>query len=217
MGAIGTVDPTLAVKAKRLFESRCVELLRWAAITLKSTKTITPDWGEENITANIYTLIHESQQAIDYDIHPECEHPFFDKDILDNKKKAKAAVKIDLVFQQNWEGKRHSFYVEAKNLIEMDVKKPGCTFKTKASVVLKRYIKTGVDHYVNAYYPQGCMLGYVLNGTIAGVVNSLNDILVADGRPTEELVNPKGSLPWLCYQSHHAKGYRINHYLFDFN
>lgn len=217
MGAIGTVDPTLAVKAKRLFESRCVELLRWVAITLKSTKTITPDWGEENITANIYTLIHESQQAIDYDIHPECEHPFFDKDILDNKKKAKAAVKIDLVFQQNWEGKRHSFYVEAKNLIVADVKKTGRKHITKAGDVMKRYVTTGIDHYIDEYYPLGCMLGYVLYGTIAGVVDSLNDILVADGRPTEKLVNPTGSLPWLCYQSHHTNGLLINHYLFDFN
>lgn len=217
MGAIGTVDPTLAVKAKRLFESRCVELLRWAAFTLKSTKTISPDWYEENITANIYTLIHESQQAIDFDIHPECEHPFFDKDILDNKKKAKAAVKIDLVFQQNWEGKRHLFYVEAKNLIGADVKKTGRKHITKAGDVMKRYVTTGIDHYIDEYYPLGCMLGYVLYGTIAGVVDSLNDILVADGRPTEKLVNPKGSLPWLCYQSHHAKGFRINHYLFDFN
>ena len=77
MSAVGTLDASVAIEVKALFEQRCVALLQWATHTLKSSKSITVDWGEENITANIFVLIHNSQQAIDYDIHPECEHPFF--------------------------------------------------------------------------------------------------------------------------------------------
>lgn len=215
MGSIGTVDPILAVEAKHLFESRCVEMLKWAAFTLKTTKTITPDWGEENITANIYTLIHNSQQAIDYDIYAECEHPFFDQDILDNKKKAKAAVKIDMAFQHNWNRQKFSFYIEAKNLIETDVKKTGRKHITKAVDVMMRYVTTGIDHYVDEYYPQGCMLGYVLNGTIAGVVSVMNSMLVDKGRSSDVLDNPSGVSPWMSFQSQHA-GVQIMHYLFNF-
>ena len=215
MSAVGTLDASVAIEVKALFEQRCVALLQWATHTLKSSKSITVDWGEENITANIFVLIHNSQQAIDYDIHPECEHPFFSQDILDNKMDAKAAKRIDLVFQHNWSGRRFSFYVEAKNLIESDVLKSGRKRKTKASTLLNRYISTGIDHYKSAYYPHGCMLGYVLNGTIAGVVTALNAILKNNGRSDEALCNPTGTLPWMCYQSNHDN-LQINHYMFDF-
>ena len=218
MGAIGTITPDIVGQVKKLFESRCVEMLEWACRELKANKKIDADWGEENITANIYVLVHESQKSIDYDIHPECEHPFFNQAILDNKKKAKSAPRIDLVFQYNWSGQRFSFNVEAKNLIENDVLKTGRKRKTKSSSVLKRYIETGIDHYLAGYYPQGCILGYVLNGTIVGVVNKLNAMLIQVGRGAEVLDNTFGASPWMSFQSQHTgKGMQITHYLFDFN
>lgn len=216
MDAFGTIDASLVSRIKPLFEQRCVAVLKWAAITLKSSKAITVDWGEENITANIYELIRNSQDAHDQNIIPEYDYPVFNQDILNNKKNAKTTPRIDLVFQHNWNGQHNSFYVEAKNLIEKDVLKTGRKRKTKASTLLNRYIKTGIDHYVDAYYPPGCMLGYVLNGTIAGVVDALNEILNKKGRSTEILCDPIGTEPWVYYKSNHQNKLQINHYLFDF-
>lgn len=218
MGTIGAVDPSVAAEVKTIFEQRCVDLLEWACLTLKSGKGVNVDWGEENITANIYVLIHDSQQSIDYDIHIECEHSFFDQDILDNKKKAKSASRIDMVFQHNWSGQRYSFYVEAKNLIETDAQKTGRKTKLRASSILDRYIETGIDHYLNKYYPLGCMLGYVLNGTIAGIVQALNTILIGKSRASEILSTPMGTSPWMLSKSTHAvQNMEIKHYLFYFN
>lgn len=216
MSAVGTIDTSVVIQIKCLFEQRCVELLKYAVITLKATKTITVDWGEENITANIYELIRNNKKAHDYNITPEYDYPVFNQDILSNKKKAKTVPRIDLAFQHNWAGQHNSFYVEAKNLIESDALKSGRKRKTKASTLLNRYINTGIDHYKNAHYPPGCMLGYVLNGTITGVVAALNAILKNKGRSDEALGNPTGILPWMCYQSNHNY-LQINHYLFDFN
>lgn len=217
MNAVGTIDASVVIQVKSLFEQRCVELLKYAVITLKATKTITVNWGEENITANIYELIRNNKKAHDYNITPEYDYPVFNQDILSNKKKAKTVPRVDLAFQHNWEGQHHSFYVEAKNLIESDVLKSGRKRKTKASTLLNRYIKTGIDHYKNAHYPHGCMLGYVLNGTIAGVITSLNIIMSKNGRNREILCNPTGTPPWMCYESNHQKSLQIKHYLFDFN
>lgn len=217
MSAVGTIDASVVIQVKALFEQRCVALLQWAAIKLKSTKTITVDWGEENITANIYELIRNSQDAHDYNITPEYDYPVFNQDILNNKKSAKTTPRIDLALQHNWEGQHNSFYVEAKNLIENDVLKTGRKRKTKASNVLNRYIKKGIDHYLNAYYPPGCMLGYVLDGTIAGVVDKLNLTMNKQGRNSELLSDPMGTPPWVCYLSNHPNNLQINHYLFDFN
>ncbi len=216
MSAVGTVNASVVASAIALFEERCIILLEWACQTLNSCKSIDIDWGEENITANIYVLIHDCQMAIDFDIYPESEHPFYDQDILDNKKKAKAASRIDLLFQNNWDGKRFSFFVEAKNLIEKDVQKKGRKSMTLAKDVLKRYIETGIDHYIGGYYPQGCMLGYVLNGSIEGVVNALNNIFIEKARLQETLKLSAGDRSLVCYKSSHAENLQISHYLFDF-
>lgn len=220
MGAIGNADPVIAAKVRAVFEQRCVELLKWACVILKREKCINSDWGEENITANLYVLIHNSQQSVDYDIHPECEHPFFSPAILDNKKKAKSAAKIDLVFQHNWSGQRFMFYVEAKNLIENDVQKTGRKTKTSAAKVIERYIETGIDHYLNKHYPLGCLLGYVLDGTIDSVTHAINARLIQKMRSQETLSTPVGTHPWMNCHSHHTdmdnKEVQIVHYLFDF-
>ena len=217
MGAIGNVDAVIVNHLKALFEERCVEMLEWACQTLKAKKNVNEEWGEENITANIYELIHDSQKSIEYDIHPDCEHHIYDQDILDNKKKAKTAHRIDLVFQHNWNKRRFSFYVEAKNLIEYDYQKPGLKTKKRAIGVLKRYIETGIDHYLAQYYPLGCMLGYVLNGTITGVVYKLNLLLKSNGRLAEMLDKPLGASPWVCYESKHDnQSIQLLHYIFEF-
>lgn len=216
MGAIGTVDEKLIASTKALFEKRCIVLLEWACRTLRNSKPIDTEWGEENITANVYDLIYYSQLAIDYDIHPECEHLFYDQAILDNKKKAKAAPRIDMVFQNNWSGRRFLFFVEAKILVENDFKKKGRKRKTLAASVIKRYIETGIDHYLSGHYPPGCLLGYVLNGTINGVVNALNDQLQNATRGGECMYYISGFIPWVCFRSDHAtQGMHIEHFLFD--
>lgn len=218
MAAIGNVDPVFGAQLRAVFEKKCIELIVLACHTLKSNKRIDTDWGEENISANIYTNIKNSQKAIDADIYVESEHPFYNQDILDNKKIAKKALRIDFVFQHNWSGQRFVYYVEAKNLVEVDFFKTGKKRVVKANKVLERYIETGIDHFLSGYYPKGCMLGYVLNGTINGVVNSLNSILVKAGRNSEILSFSSGAFPWMLFNSSHDKqNIQIEHLLFEFN
>lgn len=218
MGAYGRADAGLIAGVKVDFEQKCIILLARACMTLKSKKHVDAEWGEENITANIFTYIHESQLSIDYDIFIECEHPFFSQAVLDNKKRAKVSPRIDLVFQHNWKGQRKSFYVEAKNLVEHDFIKKGNKNATKAIRIQDRYINTGINHYLESHYPKGCLIGYVLNGTIANVVVGINDRLKKKKRDDEVLNYDSGSIPWICYQSTHAaKSMEIAHYFFSFN
>ena len=218
MGALGRADAGLIADVKADFEKNCIFLLAWACKTLKSKKHVDTEWGEENITANIFTYIHESQISINFDIFIECEHPCFSQAVLDNKKKAKGSPRIDLVFQHNWKGQRKSFYVEAKNLVEHDFIKKGNKHATKAIRIQDRYIETGIDHYLDSFYPKGCLLGYVLNGTIKNVVVGINNRLKKKKRDDEVLNYDSGSLTWICYQSTHTvKSMGIAHHLFAFN
>lgn len=215
---IGSLDIGIVAPIKNRFEQQCICLLEWACKKLKSEKIVDGDWGEENISANIYAYINQSQDAIAADIFVESEHSFYSLDILNNKKMAKSASRIDLVFQHNWEGKRICYYVEAKNVIEYNYTKAKNKRQTKSSKVLKRYVETGMDHYLSAYYPMGCLLGYVLNGTIEGVIDGINSILVNDGRNSEVLQYISGVEPWKNYQSYHSGlPSPISHFFFNFN
>lgn len=215
---IGSLEIGIVAPIKNKFEHQCICLLEWACKKLKTDNIVDGDWGEENISANIYTYISQSQEAIAADIFVESEHPFYSQDILNNKKMAKSACRIDLVFQHNWNGKRICYYVEAKNVIEYDYIKTGRRRPTRASKVQKRYIETGMDHFLSAYYPKGCLLGYVLNGTIKGVVNGINTILIKDGRNGETLQSDSGGEPWVCYKSLHSViSNPVSHFFFNFN
>ena len=220
MGAVGKADPMVAAKIRAVFEQRCVEMLQWACVTLKGEKHINADWDEENITANLYELIRTSSLSVEYGIYLEYDHSFFGPEILDNKKKANSAARVDLAFQYGWTGPRFWFFVEAKNLIERDVQKTGRKTKMRAATVIERYIETGIDHYLNKHYPLGCLLGYVLNGTIDSVVKAINMRLAKKMRNSETLSLPLGTLPWMVSQSRHTdkanQEVQIVHYLFDF-
>ena len=215
---IGSLNVGLVTEIKQSFEQQCISLLKWACERLKAEKNVDGDWGEENISANIYTYIKDSEVAINADIFVESEHSFYSQDILDNKKISKSAPRIDLVFQNNWSRKRSYYYVEAKNVVVCDYTKTGRSRPTKASKVQKRYIETGMDHFLSAYYPKGCLLGYVLNGKINEVVNGINTMLIKDGKTGETLQFDSGVEPWLCYKSHHSViSDSISHFFFNFN
>lgn len=217
MAPVGKVNSHIIERVKSSFRHDCIELLEWACRKLKSEKKIDVDWAEENITANIYTYIHNSKKAIKKSIFIECEHSLFTEDILNNRKKAKAANRLDMVLQHDWKGRRFAFNVEAKNLIEHNAAKKNRSSEVKANSVLRRYIKTGIDHFLKAHYPQGCLLGYVLNGTTAGVAGKLNILMSKDKRGTEQLeyVSRKGL--WTCYIStHETDTIQLQHFLFDF-
>jgi len=217
MAVFGRINGVWSSWAKRTFETRCVALLREACGALKAKNVVNVDWGEENITANIYVYIVNSQQAINHDIFIENEHSFYSEDVLNNRKKARTAPRIDLVLQNNWRGQKLMFYVEAKNLVENDFYRTGRRTKCRANTIQQRYIDTGVDHYLGEYYPMGCMLAYVLNGTAVRTVDGINSLLSATGRNTEVLSLDSGASPWFCFKSTHVMQQKeIVHYMMEF-
>ena len=71
------------------FRTNCMILIGEAYKLLKDTKTITSDWNEENISANIVTNINDNDKAYNYRIIATDESRIYTSDILDNKKSAK--------------------------------------------------------------------------------------------------------------------------------
>lgn len=222
MSMVGLLKNDIISDFENSFRTNCLILIGEAYKWLKETKSITVDWSEETISANIFTHIDESEKAIAWNINVSDECRLYHQAILNNKKSAKSASRIDLKLSTNWieATKRVSYFVEAKNLIENNCTKQGRKTKLNANKIQERYIATGVDQLVSGEYPSnGCMLGYILEGTTIGIVQSVNEILLKATRDKETLKKIELNIPHLdeAYISAHLNDYVLHHYFLQFS
>lgn len=74
----------------------------------------------------------------------------------------------------NWsEREKKAFYIEAKNLCEINWKKNSGT-SVDSEKLAKEYIVEGVKRFISEKYSFGCMVGYVLKGHPDGTVKKIN-------------------------------------------
>lgn len=221
MSMAGLLNNSIISDFENSFRINCLILIGEAYKWLKDTKDITVDWNEETISANIFTYIDESERAIKWNINISDECRLYHQAILNNKKSAKSASRIDLKLSTNWieSTKRVSYFVEAKNLIENNCTKKGRKTKLNANKIQVRYISTGIDQLISGEYPaNGCMLGYVLEGTSIRIVEKLNIVLSNLSRDREILEKVDTDIPYITdvYSSCHIDSYVLNHYFISF-
>jgi len=189
MNMAGLLNNDIISDFENSFRNNCLILIGEAYKWLKDTKNITVDWNEETISANIFTHINENEKAIEWNINVSDECRLYWPAILNNKKSAKSASRIDLKQSTNWNAtKRVCYFIEAKNLIENNCTKQRGETKLNAKKIQQRYISTGIDHFISGEYPpNGCMLGSILEGTATRIVENINEILLAATRSSEIL------------------------------
>jgi len=90
-------------------------------------------------------------------------------------KAPKPDIKFEKYAFQNQ--KPFTFYIEAKNLSETDWNKENDS-KVVASGQIGRYIKTGIENFKTERYPNGCLAGYVVQGRIVKIIDTINKRLV---------------------------------------
>lgn len=204
------------------FQTKCLTLIADAYDYLTKKQAITIDFDEEQITANIFQYIDNDSKAIGWNINVSDEVRLYCSDILNGRKKAKSAQRIDLRFSTNWleQSKRVSFFVEAKNLYENDCSKSTVKTPIKASSYQERYITTGIDNILNGNYPSpGCIVGYVLDGCSDNIAVKINNILKVASRQNEVLSSVNCEVERLkkSYNSIHPNSLSLNHIWLEFN
>lgn len=219
---MGHLNNTIIGDFENSFHTNCLILIGEAYNWLKENKCISVDWSEEAISANIFTHIDESEKAISWNISISDECRLYNQTILNNKKSAKSAPRIDLKLATNWieAKKRINFFVEAKNLIENNCSKTNRKSRLDAKKIQARYIATGIDHFITGEYPpNGCMLGYILEGSTHSVVDGLNTILSNSSRISERLKTVEINIPYLemACVSIHQNDYMLYHYFLCFS
>jgi hypothetical protein len=204
---------------KQKFEWRCMSLLVDAYVFTNSQYLINIDYEEEYISAVLFDFIEKCPQATEWNIDITPEFRLYKREMLKKGKTPKSAPRIDIRFAGWASSSKMIYFVEAKNLIETNAVKKGRKTKISASALQKRYIETGIDNYVSGKYPSnGCLVGYILQGATANIINCLNKCLCGFNRISERLEKQSFELQNFdeCYVSTHKDKFQIKHLMLNF-
>lgn len=214
-----TLDGLIVNSFKQEFEWRCLNLLIDAYEFVKLDNSIDIDCEEEYVSAVLFNYIDNCEQAITWKIDITPEYRLYKDDILRKKRPAKEAPRIDFRLCGWATNFKLIYFVEAKNLVEMDSCKSNRKSKISAKKLHLRYIKTGIDNYLSGKYPMnGCLIGYILQGRTENIVSMLNVYLCNIDRESEILQSQSLDLKYFnsYYISVHNNSPFIKHLMFDF-
>lgn len=186
------------------FNSRCIELMIDSYNTAIKNKSISGDWNENDITAQLHEYIDNNPLRLKWSISSNVEHHLPKDSIPKTKNFSAKYPRIDLRFTVFKSQNEYKYFFEAKNLKEKD------------SALKRRYIKTGIDNYISKKYENGCLIGYLLEGNLDLTVKGVNSLLTKDKRSTEILQQQTFKLHDCCYESSHLPMGNLKHFIFDF-
>jgi len=192
-------------KAKQAFEMNCMKLLVSAYHISVREHIYATNWVENDFTFMLDEYIDNSAQRVEWEYNCNIEHHLHNANSKKTKGYANSADRIDMRMTTFEKGIEYRFYVEAKRLKENDSK------------LLKRYIDTGINHYITKKYPHGILLGYLVKGDVDATIQKLNNILQKNNRRNEMLVRMPNSIHNQYFESTHANFGVIKHFVFDYS
>lgn len=216
----GGLDVSIVNSFKQGFEWRCINLLIDAYTYVNSNNNINIDCEEEYISAVLFDYIDDCQLAINWKIDITPEYRLYKDNVLKKAKSAKTAPRIDFRLCGWSNNSKLTYFVEAKNLIEIDSYKSNRKSKIPANKLHIRYIETGVDNYLSGQYPSdGCLVGYILQGKTENIVSMINTCLCNLNRKSEIL--QLQSLEQINFEPYYISSHNnfssIKHLMFDFS
>lgn len=202
---IGQLNVKYALIFRQQFELRCLSLIIEAYQSAYSSKTISVNFDEEDITELLNSYLDTNPKRILWQISTNTENRLGNVKLKRIKGFAKRLARIDLRFTTLTSEMEFKYYMEAKNL------------KVGSSALKRRYIKTGIDNYISAKYNDGFLVGYILSGSVNDNIQAVNKLLIKDSRSTETiLLNHTQVNGFDQYYSAHPT-IQIKHIFFDFN
>lgn len=164
-------------KVKGAFVKNCIVLIGRAYDNLLASDVVNHDMDENTVSENLRILMSNDHFSSINGITVAREQPINNGSLLTSNQSADSLPRIDFQFQRSWSKMQDTFvfFMEAKNLYANDFIKTDNINNTSAKYYHKRYIETGIMHLLTGYYPSNtCLLGYVLEGTVADVVMGVN-------------------------------------------
>ena len=199
------LDQNITNAFKNAFERNCFQLIIEAYQLAVSEKIIQLDWEENDITSELHDLIDRNEQRARWRISTNVESHLHNKNVKKEKGYASKLPRIDLRMVTFNKKEECKYYFEAKNL------------KAADSKLKRRYIKTGIDHFISKKYGNGSLIGYLIEGSLDSTINGLNKLLEKDNRKPETLKPKTCRLYPHYYESEHEGIGVLKHLIFDFS
>ncbi|MGA0559455.1 hypothetical protein ACO2Q8_22545 [Larkinella sp. VNQ87] len=180
MNGFGSINISIATKFRERFAADCIEGILLGYEKMYLEKLYDVNSVEDNLTAHLVRNMEEVGYLTAKDIIVDPQHKLYSKNVFFGTGNPAKSPTIDLKFGKIWARTEHKFYAEAKNLSEKNWRKTSGK-AVIASDSRSYYISDGIERYLSEYYPKGCLIGYVVNGTVSGVVSKLNNLLIRRG------------------------------------
>lgn len=198
------LSTTVYHKFRDAFEQKCCRLIIEAYYTSTNEKIIQLDWNENDISSEIHRHIKENPLRKKWRFSTNVEAHIPNENIPKEKGFADRDLRIDFRLTTFQKSEEYEYFFEAKNLKQND------------TALKRRYIKTGIDSFVNKKYENGSLVGYLLEGKIDATISGINSLLTKDKRNTETLNPISNKLLKSYYESTHSDIGTLKHLIFDF-
>lgn len=158
----------------------CLDTLQQGYDRMVSDGQYDVDWEEDNLTVHLIEKIEQTDFLKSYRIEINPQRPIYNKSHIYEGESPKKAPVVDFKMSKWFGGDLKHFYAEAKNLSASDWQKKDGS-KVNASKYRARYIETGIENFLSGRYPEGCLLGYVVNGASEKVIERINRLIESRG------------------------------------
>ncbi|WP_452602077.1 hypothetical protein [Pontimicrobium sp. MEBiC06410] len=190
-------------KFRNAFEFKCFSLIIESYYFSLNEKIIKLNMDENDISQVLFEKLDSNPKRLEFSIFATREE-HLSKDVEKKKGFADKLPRVDLKMSSITSRLEFKYFFEAKRLKENDAR-------------LKRsYINDGMDRFTSKKYPSGCMLGYLLQGSVNGTVKGINKLLIKDKRNTQTLNSKKNDLHKEYFESEHTEIGVLKHLIFDF-
>lgn len=206
----GRVNEKYRQGLKIHFALLCLDALRRGYEQMVSDGQYDVDWKEDKLTAHLVEKTKLTGFLSPKQISINHQPPVYSEEVIYGDDDPSEAPRVDFKFTK-WYGRTEfDYYAEAKNLSATNWQKRDGS-KVNASKYRVRYIDTGIENFLSGRYPEGCLLGYVVNGETEKIVEGINQLIeLRQLIPRIGLIQKDNeNLSPIFYQTEHLVGERI--------
>jgi hypothetical protein len=185
------------------FEQACLWIMTEAFKRMKREKRYELTWKETCFSACLVGYMRKIRHEKDWRLRIDPESHLYREEMLKCTEDPDTAPRIDIKISGGWVHEDVYYGIEGKILVENN-------WRTRdANKLHRRYIATGIDHFVNGRYSDkmgiGCMVGYVVQGNASEIASKINNLLIRDGRNKENIMLHAIDGCSDCYLSNHIR------------
>lgn len=214
------VNKKIGQVVKTNFIMLCLDALQRGYDKMIADGQYVVDWKEDKLTAHLVDKIKLTGFLRSQRISVNHQPPIYNEGVVYGEDDPAEAPRVDFKLTKWYVKDELDYYAEAKNLSEYDWDKSDGA-KVIASKYKARYIDTGIENFLSGRYPEGCLLGYIVRGETARVIDGINKLITTRNlAPRIGLIEKdKLRLFPICYSSSHetdGKMFNITHLFMQF-